>query len=94
MQSIAIIVSANNQLFSQISLQTDMQRWNTSFPMGIVYWCRSAGVMSGPGDIRLLWESRALSCATVASWWGGGGARDIARGWKVSLALVVDVFSD
>ena len=49
-------------------------------------------MMSGPGDIRLLWESRALSCATVASWWwwwGGGGARDIAQGWEVSLALAM-----
>ena len=40
---------------------------------GIVYWSRSAGVMSGPGDILLLLESRALSCATAASgrdtWW-------------------------
>ena len=34
---------------------------------GIVYWSRSAGVMSGSGDIRLLWESRALSCTTAAS---------------------------
>ena len=40
--------------------------------MAIVYWSRSNGVMSGPGDIRLPWESRALSFATSG---GGGGGR-------------------
>ena len=52
------------------------QLWNTSFPVGIVYWSGSAGVMSGPGDIRLLWESRAFSCTTATSGVGGGGGWD------------------
>ena len=39
---------------------------STLFPVGIVYWSRSDGVMSGPGDIRLLWESRSLLCTTAA----------------------------
>ena len=44
-------------------------------------------MMFGPGDIRLLWESRALSCTTAAS--GGGGGGTSVRGWEVSSALAM-----
>ena len=43
--------------------------------------------MSGPGDVPLLWEYRALSCTTAAS--GGGGSLARAGLGQFSLALAM-----
>ena len=44
-------------------------------------------MMSGPEDIRLVWESRALSCMTATSGGGGGDHVPEAELGKFSLAL-------